>query len=837
MNLLHTGLPVEGILTELEAALRNHPNAILCAAPGAGKSTLVPPALMDSEFLCGKKILMLEPRRIAATGAARRIAAMLGEKPGGRAGYRTRFGSAVSSETKIEVITEGILTRMIQEDPELNGIGMIVFDEFHERSLHADLGLALALDVQNALREDLRILIMSATLDTGKLRNLLGTETPLIVSEGRTYPVETLYRPPEDRARPLEKVIASAAAFALNRHPGDLLIFLPGEGEIRRTVAELEKTFPDAAAQKLLFLPLYGSLPEKEQDKALEPPPEGFRKIIVSTPVAESSITIPGVRIVIDSGWRRIPRFSPATAMNTLETVRIPLSSADQRRGRAARTGPGLCIRLWNRAEENGFAPFGTPEILETDLAPCALELAQWGLTPDTASSLRWMDPPPRARLMQAFELLHSLGAVDAQYKISQHGKTLLKRPMHPRLGHMISQAEKHHVPELGCAIAAILSEQDFLRNSPHSDLRERLEYLLPGGVQSTGSIDRGTLQRIRAAYRQLTSRNFTREQMLTFSGILPAKAYPDRIARKRGRNSADYILSNGVAARLRPDDDMRRHEFLCTPVVEGTGVMPTIFLSAELTLKELKDFFADLIENTVTPQWNDGVLTVWQEQRIGSLTLERKPLPPDTAELDPKLRIQTFLNGIRKLPLPWSEHEQSCLQRLAFLHRALGDEWPDFSEEKLADTLEEWLAPFLTGKNTTLESLRGNTLAAAFQNLIGPARLRQLDQLAPERIEVPSGSKIKIDYSHDPPLLPVRLQEVFGMTHTPLLAGGRIPLVMNLLSPAMRTVQITSDLAYFWANSYFLVRKEMRGRYPKHDWPENPLEAPPHRGSLRRKP
>jgi ATP-dependent helicase HrpB len=830
-----TGLPVEAVLPELEQTLRTHCNAVLSAAPGAGKSTLVPPALLDSGFLGGKKILMLEPRRIAAVGAARRIAFLLGEKAGERAGYRTRFGSAVSAATRIEVITEGILTRMIQDDPELTGVGMIIFDEYHERSLHADLGLALALDVQNALRDDLRILVMSATLDTARIAALLGENTPVITSEGRVFPVETIYRPPEDRSRPLERQIVSSVLFALNRHPGDILVFLPGEGEIRRAIAELQQSFPDAEEQKLLFLPLYGNLPEKEQDRALAPAEAPYRKIILSTPVAESSVTVPGVRIVIDSGWMRVPRFSPATAMNRLETVRIPVASADQRRGRAGRTDAGLCIRLWSPAEERGFAPFGSPEILEADLAPLSLELAQWGMTPETAGSLRWLDPPPRAKLDQAFELLRSLDAVDRGLHITEHGKQLLRKPLHPRLAHLTAQADKLHHSALGCAIAAVLSERDFLRNTPDSDLNERLEFLLPDGEKNPRQADRGTLQRIKAAYRQLTSRDFSRTE-LQYTGILAAQAYPDRIAGQRGTNAGEYILSNGVVAKIRPEDDMRRHRLLCVPAAEGIGTVPTIYLAAEITLSELKQYLAGRIETGVVPQWNGGMLSVWQEQRIGSLVLERKQLSADSAAVDPELRTKTFLDGIRKQALPWSEHELSCLNRLGFLHRTLGDEWPDYSPEKLSATLEEWLAPFLTAKHTTLESLRGDTLAAAFRTLVGPDRLRQLDQLAPERLEVPSGSKIRIDYSHDPPLLPVRLQEVFGMTRTPMLAGGRVPLVMDLLSPAMRTVQITSDLAGFWADSYFLVRKEMRGRYPKHDWPENPLEAPPHRGSLKRK-
>lgn len=836
---LHTGLPVEQVLPELTAALARHRSAVLCAPPGAGKSTLAPPALLDAGFLHGQKILMLEPRRIAAAGAARWIARLLGEPVGQRAGYRTRFGSAVSAATRIEVITEGILTRMIQDDPELAGTGVVIFDEFHERSLQADLGLALALDVQHTLRDDLRILVMSATLDAARVQILLGDDTPLIKSGGKAYEVETLYRPAADRTRPLEKTVAAAVADALNRREGDILVFLPGGGEIRRTLAELERLFPDAAAQKLVFLPLSGELPQEAQERALAPAEPPWRKVIVSTPVAESSVTVPGVRIVIDSGWMRTPRFSPATAMDALATVRVSRASADQRRGRAARTGPGLCIRLWDKKEELAFAPFNTPEILAADLATPALELANWGLTPATAGTLRWLDPPPQAKLDQAFKLLRRLGALEPDScRLTAHGKVLLKRPMHPRLAHLISCAETLHVPALGCALAGILAERDFLRNGSGSDLNERLKRLLPGGDASGDAVDRGTLHRVRTVFRQLAGgKNFTADDC-AYAGVLCGKAYPDRIAKARAPHSGEYTLANGGVARLRREDVMRKYDFLAVPAVEGTNAGPVIFLAAELTREEIEEHFAELTTSEATVRWDDAAaaLQVRREKRLGSLTLDRKPLPADTLELPHEQRLRAFLNGIRKHPLPWSEHEQSCLERLEFLRRTLGGDWPDVSAETLSATLEEWLAPFLTARHTSLASLRGATLAAAFRALAGRDKLARLEQLAPERFETPSGSRIKIDYSHDPPLLPVRLQEVFGMTATPLLAGGHVPLAMNLLSPAMRTLQITSDLAHFWANSYVAVRKEMRGRYPKHDWPEDPLHAPPHRGRVRRR-
>ena len=835
MKQLGTNLPVEAVLEELEEALTHHSCAVLCAEPGAGKSTLVPPTLMESGFLKGQKILMLEPRRIAASGAARRIAVLLQEKCGERAGYRTRYESVVSPETKIEVITEGILTKMIQSDPELSGVGMIIFDEFHERNLQGDLSLALALDVQNALREDLRILVMSATLDTEKVVSLLGEGTPVIRSAGKVYPVETVYLPPE-HGTALEKSVLTSVRFALQRQEGDLLVFLPGEGEIRKCMKELECLSSDPAGNLLQVLPLYGNLPEKEQRKALSGPEEGIRKVIVSTPVAESSVTIPGVRCVIDSGWRRTPKFSPASGMDRLETVRVSLASADQRRGRAARTGPGLCIRLWSPLEEKAFSPFSTPEILEADLASTALELAQWGVRPDTAGSLRFPDPPPELKLRQAFTLLAELGAVEAKtYSLTPHGKKLLKYPMHPRLGNMIAKADLLGLHTLGCAVSAILSERDFLRRSSSSDLEERLYILCRSGLDRM-DVEKNALQRVRNALHQFSEEPL-REKDLAMTGVLCAFAYPDRIGCARKDHAGEYVLANGVMTRLREEDDMRKHPFLCIPHLEGASSVLTAFLTAPLSVEEIRTYFPDRIVKKVSAQWNpeNNALAVRKEEVLGCVTLSSVSMPSSTPELPREERCRVLLNSIRKQVLPWSEKERSLMERLCFLHKVMPEEYPDVGETRLMESLEEWLAPFLTERNNSLESLRGQVLADAFYNLVGMEKLLKLETLAPERLTVPSGSRIRIDYSCDPPRLPVRLQEVFGMVKTPLLAGGKVPLVLELLSPAMRPVQITSDLAHFWQNSYFLVRKEMRGRYPKHDWPENPLEVPAHRGVKRK--
>lgn len=835
---LNTGLPVEHSLNALEQALTQGRYAVLCAAPGAGKSTVVPPSLLDAPFLRGGKILMLEPRRIAARSTAKRIAHLLGETPGKRVGYRTRFETVAGKETKIEVITEGILTRMIQGDPALEGVDLLIFDEFHERSIHADLGLALALDSCSALRDDLRILVMSATLDASRVSALLD-DAPVITSEGRCHDVRTFYRPPEHGSR-LEKDACRAVLHALNHEPGDILVFLPGEYEIRAAIRELESLLPDAKEQNLLILPLYGSLPPQEQDRALEEAPPPLRKIIFSTPVAETSITVNGVRIIIDSGFMRVPRFSAKTAMNRLETVRVSLASAEQRRGRAGRTAPGVCFRLWSPAEERGFAPFNAPEIMEADLAPLALELAKWGVSPEQADSLKWLDPPPRAKLEQAFALLRELGAVEnGSVRLTPHGEKILEYPLHPRLAHMVLTAREKRLGGIAGALAAVLSERDFLRAAPHSDIRERLAFLSREERSGSAGVDHAALQRVKTVFRQLTKDSFSSADM-DRCGELLASAYPDRIARARCPNSGEYTLSNGTGAKLNPADNMVTQEFLCAPQVEGAGALPTVYLSAPLSQREIENRLAHLVKEGIELEW-DAVsksLSAARVKRIGSIVLSKKGISASSEQIPQEQRAAALLEALKKEPfdsLPWSANERSLITRISFLHRVLGDEWPDLSPEKLLSAPEEWLAPFLAPKNTSLESLRGDVLRNAVENIVDYRQRLALETLAPERIEVPSGSKIRVNYETEPPRLSVRLQELFGMTESPRVAGGRVAVVMDILSPAMRTVQVTSDLAGFWKESYFMVRKDMRGRYPKHDWPEDPLQATPHRGRTKK--
>ena len=777
---LNTGLPVEAVLDDLARALENSRCAVLCAAPGAGKSTVVPPSLLDAPFLRGGKILMLEPRRIAARSAGMRIAHLLGEKAGKRAGYRTRFETVAGPETRIEVITEGILTRMIQNDPALEGVSLLIFDEFHERSIHADLGLALALDACSALRDDLRILVMSATMDAARVSSLL-SDAPVVTSEGRLYDVRVFYRAPERGAR-LENEVRRAVIHALNHEEGDILVFLPGEYEIRAAIRAVEAAIPDAEERRLLLLPLYGNLPAREQDRALAEVPPPFRKVIFATPVAETSITVNGVRVIIDSGLVRVPRFSPKTAMNHLETVRISLASAEQRRGRAGRTAPGVCYRLWRP----------------------------------------------------------SLGALEAgSARLTPHGEKIAAFPLHPRLAHMILTARSRHLEGLACALAAVLSERDFLRDTPHSDIRERIVFLGKDAPGLPPNADRAAFQRVKSVFRQLTGESFSQDDV-PYCGVLLAQAYPDRIARVRSPNSGEYVLANGTAAKLNPADSMASSEFLCAAQAEGTGKLPVIVLGAPLSLSEIEHVRKELVAEEAEVEWNAETksLEAAVTRRLGSIVLSRKSIPASSDRISQALRTETLIAGLRKEPLdsfPWSANERSLLSRAAFLRRVFGDDWPDLSEENLKATLETWLAPFLTERNTSLESLRGAVLAAAVENLLDFQKRRLLDALAPERIEVPSGSKIRVDYETEPPRLSVRLQEIFGMTESPRVADGRVAVVMDILSPAMRTVQVTSDLAGFWKDSYFLVRKEMRGRYPKHDWPEDPLRAEPHRGRTKK--
>ena len=844
--MIRSGLPVDAVLPRIADAARACRPLVVTAEPGAGKSTVVPLALLEPGVLPGGKIVMLEPRRIAARAAARRMASLLNEPPGKTVGYRTRFETLVSADTRIEVVTEALLTRMIQKDPSLEGVSAVIFDEFHERSIHADLALALTLDARSILRDDLRIALMSATLDADSAAELLGNNTEIVNASGRCFEVKVGYAPLKPGA-PVEPHAASVVLDAMKSHEGDALVFLPGEAEIRRTAAELA-----SMRHEFEGLPLYGSLSAAEQDRVFVP--SDRRRIILATPVAETSITIPGIRIVVDSGLARMPFFSPASGMDQLRTVRISKASAEQRRGRAGRTAPGVCIRLWHEYEQNAMPDFAPPEIEHADLTELALELAQWGVVREKAAALPWMTPPPEVKLDYAFDLLTGLGAISAKTgQITPHGKLLHRLPVHPRLANAILFADAHGLRREALQIAAILSDRDPLVNPQTADLAERLAAL---DKASAHPADRQTLFRIRQVVSQLEAalpragakpgttaveapppRAGSEARHSISRGLVLAAAYPDRIARRRsGGDRPEYLLSNGMTAKLGARDPLRDSEYLAVADSGGLSGQPTIRLALPLDIAQLEAALPDLFRTRRETVWDDDALCVrvFNVKAVGSLTIERKPsnLRPgdDTAAL---LIAAVRKRGFASLGI--SPAQLKFLRRIQFLHVHGCEGFPNCSEQHLLDTLEDWLAPHLDGVSR-LDKLADLDYRSIFAAMLPPKAQSTLNSLAPERFEVPSGSHIAIDYS-DPatPMVRVKLQEVFGLAHSPKIAGGRVPLVFDLLSPAMRTVQITRDLDEFWDGSYFLVRKDMRGRYPKHNWPEDPRTEPPSRSSIKR--
>ena len=827
-------LPVEQVLPEVVAALRpsNSTCAVLCAAPGAGKTTLVPPYLLKHLCSADGKILMLEPRRIAARAAAKRISFLLNSPPGGLAGYRTRLDTKISAATRIEVLTEGILTRMIQDDPELKGVEAVIFDEFHERSLHADLALALCLELKQALRPDLRILIMSATLDAERVSALLG-RAPVIRSDGKMFPVQTVYRPRRDPRAPVESDVASVIREALRAAPGDLLVFLPGEGEIRRT----EQLLFDLSSPEQVVLPLYGNLSAAEQNAAIEPDPAGRRRIILSTSIAETSLTIDGVRIVVDCGFMRVPRFSPRNGMNRLETVRVSRASADQRRGRAGRTAPGVCFRLWSEEEDARLAAFNTPEILESDPVPLVLELAGWGTRPADIPKLGWLDCPSESRIAGAVDLLQRLSALNEDGSITAHGRRLLRLPVHPRLGHSVLCSDRHGFGFTACALAAILSERDFLRSEESADLRIRLSAFSKGGTSG----DRNLFGRIQESARQIARAAGIGATVVDpeSAGLALAFAYPDRIGRSRSPKSGDYLLSNGTGGRLSASDPLTSSEYLAAGVVEGEGSRQKIYSAAPLALADLEEYAPDLFTETFEVSWNstEKAVSAQSVRKLGLIPVREKPA---LSRVPAERVARMLLDGIRSegiASLNFDESTAAFRARILFLRRTMGDDWPDLSDEGLLNSMDEWLLPFLDGCSK-LTHLKKISMRTALELLLTRRQKQDLPRLAPERLEVPSGSFIRIHYASPDgiPVLAVRLQEIFGLLDTPRLADGRAPVAVEILSPAMRIVQRTMDLRHFWEESYFLVRKDMRGRYPKHNWPENPLEAEPSRRTTKKK-
>jgi ATP-dependent helicase HrpB len=837
-----SGLPIDEALPALRAALLTHRSAVLQAPAGAGKSTVVPLALLDEPWVAGRRILMLEPRRLATRAVAMRMADTLGERVGARVGYRMRLDTRISAATRVEVVTEGVLTRMLQEDAALEGIAAVIFDEFHERSLQADLGLALTLDARAHLAPQLRILVMSATLDGQALAGLLG-DAPLISAPGRLFPVEMRYAgrglplltQPAAGEPTLEQALAQLVRRALREQPGDLLVFLPGAREIRRLQAQLQ----DLAAEGIAVRPLFGELSGEQQDVALAPAASGTRKVILATNIAETSLTIPGVRAVVDCGLTRRARFDPNTGMQRLETQRISRASAEQRRGRAGRTAPGVCYRLWSEGAQATLAPFTAAEIQDADLAPLALELAGWG----DEAALRWLDAPPAATLASARELLQRLGALDARGRISAHGRAMARLGVHPRLAHMLLNARELDAMPLAAELAALLSERDLLRGgagAADADVRTRLE-ILRG--ESHGGADRATVQRAQRGARELARRLPPAEGAHpprdASAGVLLAFAYPDRIGRRRPGASGRYTLANGRGAEFVGAQALARQEFIVAVDLDDRERDARILLAAPLQRAELLQHFAAQLTQHERIEWDtrEQAVLARRSVELGALVLEEGPLTP----LQPQDTQAAMLAGVRALgldALPWSAETRNLQARVGFVRSGLpasaAAAWPDLSDAALLASLELWLAPYLDGV-TRRDHLARLPLADALRARLDFQQQRQLEEWAPTHLGVPSGSRIRIDWlDESAPLVAVRLQEVFGLTATPLLGPARAPVTFRLLSPAQRPVQVTQDLASFWRAGYAEVRKDLRGRYPKHYWPEDPLAAQPTRAARR---
>ena len=790
---------------------------------------------------------MLEPRRLAARAAATFMAALRGERVGETVGYRVRLDTRVGQRTRIEVVTEGVMTRLLQADPSLEDIGLVIFDEFHERSLHADLGLALTLQTRSVLRDDLRILVMSATLDGGPVAALIGegsgAPASIVTSEGRSFPVQTTHvgRP---FGRPVEPAVAGVVRRAMAEESGDILVFLPGAAEIRRVESTL---LADGLPPQTYLAPLFGNLSLEAQDRAVMPSPPGSRKVVLATSIAETSLTIEGVRVVIDGGLMRVPRFSPRTGMTRLETIRVTRASADQRRGRAGRVAPGICYRLWTEQEEQQLVLHTRPEILEADLAPLALELAEAGVT--DAGELRWLDPPPPAALAQARELLAQLGALDRDGRVTAHGRRMAALPLHPRLAHMLLAGSALGYGALACDIAALLAERDIFRfdsGAPvDADLSLRIEVLVDG-ARSIGAhgaaIEQSALHRVRAVARELKqslgagsgrSPNGAAGGPI---GLLLAFAYPDRIAQRRtvrdhdASRAARFLLRNGVGAALSSPQALSAAPYLVVADLGGQPPEHRIFLAASLTSQEIEAHFGDQIEREEIVSWDaeSGIVRALQRDRLGAFVLrERAISAPDPAAVSAVLLSAVAQSGLRDLP--WTDSARHLQQRIMFVH-SVDPAWPDVSDTGLLATLADWLGPHVYGF-TRRDELRRLDLVATLLGTLGWEQRRALDELAPSHFEVPSGSRIRIDYSDArSPVVAVRLQELFGLSETPRIAGGRIPLTFHILSPAHRPVQVTTDLAGFWRTGYFDVKKELKGRYPKHYWPDDPLEATPTR-------
>jgi ATP-dependent helicase HrpB len=811
MRKFDTPLPIDEALPPLCAALAASNCAVLVAPPGAGKTTRVPLVLFDEPWAKNGTIVVLEPRRLAARAAAARMAATHGVNVGAKVGLRVRFGSQVSPSTRIEVVTEGIFTRMLIDDPALTGVAAVLFDEFHERSLDADLGLALARDAQQGLRDDLRILVMSATLDGVRVAKLLG-DAPVVESQGRSFPVETRYLG-RDARTPIQQQVADAALRALRAETGSLLVFLPGAGEIRRTETLLRERVTDPAAD---IVALYGALDASVQDRAIAPPQQGRRKVVLATSIAETSLTIEGVRVVIDAGLARVPRYEPDVGLTRLETVRVSRAAADQRRGRAGRTGPGVCYRLWDEPQTGSLEPYTQPEILSADLSSFLLDLAEWGAA--DPGKLAFLDQPPRAALTEARALLIELHAIDVDGRITDEGRKLRKLPLPVRLARMVVDAAAHGAAQKAADIAVLITERGLGGDDPN--LEHRLDNLRRDRSRRADDA--------KAMARRWASNAGGKSDGDLSTGALLALAYPDRIAKRRGGEGASFLLANGRAGNLDPASSLAREPLLAVAEMTGAAATSRIVLAAPITAEEIDAIFADEIvaRDEVAFDRASASLRARRSRKLGALTLAEQTLPVAPGA-DTAIQLAEGIAALGIARLPWSKGQLQLRDRVKFLRAAEGDEWPDLSDTALAQTAAQWLAPFLTSQ-TSLAQISADDLAAALDALLPWSLRNRLDDEAPTHFTAPTGSHVPIDYdAPEGPKIAIRVQELFGLATHPSIANGKLPLVVELLSPAHRPVQVTRDLPGFWRGSYTDVRTEMKGRYPRHPWPEDPTTAP----------
>lgn len=814
-------LPIDETLPDLRRALAAHPSAVLTAPPGSGKTTLVPLALLDEPWLAGRSILMLEPRRLAARLSAQRMADLLGERPGQRVGYRIRRESCVGRETRVEVVTEGILTRRLQGDPELKGVGLVIFDEFHERNLQADLALALCLDVVGALRDDLRILVMSATLEADALSVFLD-KAPRVRGEGRTFPVEIRYQERESELRPVDLALQGIRR-ALKERSGDILAFLPGTGEIRRVQEALNRNLPDGASVR----PLYADLSRAEQDRALFPDPAA-RRVVLATSVAETSLTIEGIDTVVDLGLSRLPAFDPNSGLTRLETRRCSKAAADQRAGRAGRLGPGVCYRLWTEARQNQLIPATPPEIRNADLSQLLLEIARWGAA--DPAQLRWLDPPAAGAVAQARELLQRLDLLDPKGRITPEGARVSEMGVHPRLGRLLLAGEQEDSTGLAADLAALLSERDILSGPARPvDLELRLRLLREWRTDKRAGpgLDAAGFRRIEQLSRQLRGSLRGTGGEGEIGGLL-LTAFPDRLAARAGADPLRYKLALGGGAKLPEADQLQGSPFLVIPALDAGQRDGRIFSAAPVTAREIEHRLGPHLQRLTEVAWRDNAVRASERVRYETLVLEERP----AKAVDPEQLRAALLAGIRQQgleSLPWSREARDWQARLLCLRQWEPEAgWPDCSDEALLASLADWLGPWLDGV-TRLDHLQRLDLEKVLRGLLDWNRQQEMDRAAPTHIPVPSGSRKRLEYKPGgPPILAVKLQEMFGLHDTPAVCNGRVPVMIHLLSPAQRPVQVTQDLRGFWQRTYQEVKKELKGRYPKHYWPDDPFSATP---------